>query len=133
MLNNKTFKITALLALLITALLWAYPLNGDTNVKYKVQPNLSIGPRKSDTVRIAETYERMMDRYISTLEYRILNVDRGVEQIDDKLNRIESKIDTVNRRLLRIEKALNITEYIPNSSKKNETPEEKTKKTLNKQ
>ena len=81
--------------------------------KYKVQPNLSVEPRKSDAVRVGESYERIIGSYIFTMENRLALTDKGIERISSKLDTIDKKIDTLAIRLAAIEKALNIPKEIP--------------------
>lgn len=113
MLNRNIFISAGLVIVVFAALLWGYSPRGTSNVRYEVQSNMSIPLHKSDTIRVAESYERMMDRYISTLEYRIASVDNNMSQVNEKLNSIDKKIDDIAFRLSRIEKALNITDEIP--------------------
>lgn len=80
---------------------------------YRIRPDISIGSRRSDTVRLSESYERILGSYIGGVERRFAVTDQGVDKVSTKLDTIERKIDSLARKLDRIEKALNITEQIP--------------------
>ncbi len=80
---------------------------------YRIRPDISIGAYRSDTVRVSESYERILASYIGGVERRFALTDQGLEKVSTKLDTIEKKIDGLGRRLDRIEKALNITEDIP--------------------
>jgi septal ring factor EnvC (AmiA/AmiB activator) len=80
---------------------------------YKIEPNISIEPYKSDVIKITESYERIFANHIGTMQNQLAETDRGLEKVSTKLDKIEKKIDDLGKRLTKIEKALNITEEIP--------------------
>ena len=81
--------------------------------RYKIEPNISIKPYKSDAVRVGESYERMMGRYINTMDNRLGTADRGFDKVSTKLdtmarglssmdkgfNKVSAKLDAMENRL----------------------------------
>ncbi|MBW8017033.1 MAG: hypothetical protein FVQ82_12680 [Planctomycetes bacterium] len=113
--NTKTFITLTGMCLATLAAFFFYPSQskaGSVN-KFKIQPNLSVEAHKSDAVRVSESYEWIMARYIGSVENRVAKTERGIEKVSAKLDTIDGKIDDIARRLTAIEKALNIEQEIP--------------------
>ena len=82
---------------------------------YEIRPEITLPEQKTDTTRFIESYERILDRLITTKERDQLNLTDNIGNISGKLEAIDKKLDDVLTRLGRIEKALNINEK-PNIS-----------------
>jgi hypothetical protein len=85
---------------------------------YYVEPIITTPEYQTDTSRVINAYERLMDRYMDLAESRGASDCQAVAQ---KFDSISAKLADLSVRLSRIEKALNID---PNSPK----PAPKTKK-----
>lgn len=67
--------------------------------RYKIEPSISIEPYKSDAVRVGESYERMMGRYINTMDNRLGTADRGFDKISTKLDTMTGRLGTMDKGL----------------------------------
>ena len=85
---------------------------------YEVQPNLTIPEYKTDTTRVIDAYERLMDRYMDMTERNLIGVDGDIQTIITKLESIEAKLTELNTRTERIEKSLGIETNQTESSTK---------------
>ena len=83
--------------------------------QYRRARNLSVPAYQTDIDKIAASYERILDRFINTIDRRVFDINGNSETIMDKLLIIEQKIDGIDQRLARIENALNIEGDIPES------------------
>jgi hypothetical protein len=85
---------------------------------YQVEPEITTPEYQTDTGRVINAYERLMDKYMDLAEEHIA---ADCQSSSQKLESIDTKLTDLSARLSRIEKALAID---PNSQK----PEPKTKK-----
>ena len=67
---------------------------------------------KTDTSRAIDAYERLMDRYMDSVEQRFTQLTSDSQSASLQLTSISAKLDDLSLRLSRIEKALGID---PNS------------------
>jgi len=89
-----------------------------TGSNYHVEPEITTPEYQTDTGRVINAYERLMDRYMDMAEAR---TGADCQTATQKLESLDAKLTDLSARLSRIEKALGID---PNSQK----PEPKTKK-----
>ena len=75
---------------------------------YDIRPEITLPEQKTDITRFIESYERILDRLITTNEKGQLNLTDDIGNISGKLESIDKKLDDVLTRLGKIEKALNI-------------------------
>jgi Na+/phosphate symporter len=75
---------------------------------YELQPRMSIPEYKTDTVRIMDAYERLMDRYMDLTESNSAMVGMDLKTALTKLDSIDARLTELSARMTRIEKALGI-------------------------
>jgi hypothetical protein len=85
---------------------------------YRVEQEITTPEYQTDTGRVINAYERLMDRYMDLAEAR---TGADCQTATQKLESLDAKLTDLSARLSRIEKALGID---PNSQK----PEPKTRK-----
>jgi len=81
--------------------------------QYRRAENLSVPAYQTDMDKITASYERILDRFINTMDRYAFEINGNSESIMNKLQIIEQKIDGIDFRLARIEDALNIEGDIP--------------------
>ena len=86
----------------------AMSLFGEEGKTYEIHPEIAVGPYQSETIRIMNAYERLMDRYMNLVEVNLQEMSRGNQVTVKKLESIEVKLDALGMRMGRIEKALGI-------------------------
>jgi len=86
----------------------AMSLFGAEDKTYEIRPEIEMGPYQSDTVRIINAYERLMERYMNLVEVNLQEMSRGNQVTVKMLESIEKKLDALGMRMERIEKALSI-------------------------
>ena len=86
----------------------AMTLFGAEDKTYEIHPEIAVGPYQSETIRIMNAYERLMDRYMNMVEVNLQDMSRGSQTTVKKLESIEAKLDAMSIRMGRIEKALGI-------------------------
>jgi len=77
---------------------------------YEIRPEISLPAYQNDTTRFIESYERILQRLITTNERSQFNLSEDVGDVDKKLESMDKKLDDIIARLKKIEKALNIDE-----------------------
>jgi Na+/phosphate symporter len=75
---------------------------------YELQPRMSIPEYKTDTVRIMDAYERLMDRYMDLTESNSAMAGMDLKTALAKLDSIDARLTELSARMTRIEKALGI-------------------------
>jgi hypothetical protein len=118
-----TLKVVAVIVCLCVAVVWFGSWTGAAEKTYEIRPEATLGAYRSDSARIMDAYERLMDRYMSLVEGNLSNMGTDVGVVAKKLNSIERKIDNLGTRIARIEKALNI----PPPQPKKQAASQKTK------
>lgn len=86
----------------------AMSLFGAEDKTYEIRPEIAVGPYQSDTMRIMNAYERLMDRYMNLVEVNLQDMSQGNQVTVKKLESIEKKLDALGIRMGRIEKELGI-------------------------
>lgn len=112
-----TLKVVAAVVCLCGAMVWFGSWTGAAEKVYEIRPEDTLGAYRSDSARIMDAYERLMDRYMSLVEGNLSNMGTGVGGVAKKLNSIERKIDKLGTRIGRIEKALDIPPPKPQTKK----------------
>ena len=77
---------------------------------YEVRPEITLPEYKTDTTRFIESYERILQRLITTNQQGQLNISEDISEVSKKLDSMDKKLDKITKRIKRIEKALNIEE-----------------------
>ena len=104
--TNKTLWVgAAVIVCVIIAIMFSKSLQGGQNT-YEVHPNLSIPEYKTDTVRVIEAYERLMDRYMELTGSHLTTVGMDLRNIVTRLDSIDARLTELDSRLVKIEQAL---------------------------
>jgi Na+/phosphate symporter len=80
--------------------------------KIEVEPEITLPEYRSDTARVMDAYERMMDRFMNLTEKNFTGINTDVKDIAAKLTLIDNKLTELSARMARIENALNIKQPI---------------------
>ena len=75
---------------------------------YEVRPAITLSQYKTDTARMIDAYERMMDRFFSLSEKNMTWINTDLKSTVKKLDSIDGKLTEFSTRMARIEKALGI-------------------------
>lgn len=112
-----TLKVVVVVVCLCGAVVWFGSWTDAAEKVYEIRPEDTLGAYRSDSARIMDAYEQLMDRYMSLVEGNLSNMGTDVGVVIKKLNSIERKIDKLGTRIGRIEKALNIPPPKPQTKK----------------
>lgn len=75
---------------------------------YELEPRLSIPEYRTDTVRIMDAYERLMERYMDLTESNSAMVGVDLKTALAKLDSVDARLAELSARMMRIEAALGI-------------------------
>jgi len=75
---------------------------------YELEPRLSIPEYRTDTVRIMDAYERLMERYMDLTGSNSAMVGMDLKSVLAKLDSIDGRLVELSARMARIEKALGV-------------------------
>ena len=78
--------------------------SGAADRNYEIRPEIDAGLIQSETVRVVNAYERLMDRYMDLVQSNMVNISRDSKEIIVKLEAIEKKIDSLSERMDKLEK-----------------------------
>ncbi len=121
---KETLKAVALLLCLCGVIVWVGSRTDAADKVYEIRPEATLGAYRSDSTRMMDAYERLMDRYMSLVEGNLSNMGTDVGGVIKKLNSIERKIDNLGKRIGRIEKALNIPQPKPKKKAASQKPKQ---------
>jgi hypothetical protein len=76
--------------------------------KLEIEPEITLPEYRSDTARIIDSYERMMDRFMNMTERNFGGINTDVKNIAVKLALIDNKLTEMSARMSRIENSLGI-------------------------
>lgn len=122
--TGKNLLVVSILAAICVVIIWFSTSIEGSQRTYEVQPNISIPEHRTDTVRVIDAYERLMDRYMDLTERNIAGIDTDMTTVIHKLDSIENGMKDLSDRMARIEKALGITQQTEQA----QTTTEKTNK-----
>ncbi len=108
--TGKNLLVVSIIVICCFVIIWFSTSIEGSQRTYEVQPNISIPEHKTDTVRVIDAYERLMERYMDLTERNIEEIDTDVKTVIYKLESIEKGIKDLSDRMARIEKALGITQ-----------------------
>ena len=83
---------------------------------YGIQPGIDIDIKKTDTIRVVEAYDRLMDCYVDPVHTDLAQTKFSGTQSLRKLDSIEKKTDSISACLTRIERALDIPQTRPDKN-----------------
>ena len=75
---------------------------------YELEPRLSIPEYRTDTVRIMDAYERLMERYMDLTESNSAMVGVDLKTALARLDSVDARLAELSARMMRIEAALGI-------------------------
>ena len=75
---------------------------------YEVRPEITIPEYKTDTARLVEAYEHLLDRMMDLTEKNLARNDSDNPSITKRLDSIDAKLTEITARLARIENKLGI-------------------------
>jgi len=105
--SKNLWAIVAVIVFVMIAILFSASIQGSPK-RYEIQPNLSIPEYKTDTVRVIEAYERLMDRYMDLTGSHLSTVGIDLRNVVTQLDSIDGRLMEIDSRLARIEQTLGI-------------------------
>ncbi len=105
--NNKVFTAVVVLIVCLIAVCFSTSIQGREK-SYEIKPKITLPEYRTDTTRVIDAYELMMDRFIRLTEKNLTDIDTEVRGIARKLDSIDYKLTELSVRTARIEKALGI-------------------------
>jgi len=105
--NKSLLAVSVVLVIFLVMMGFSSSIQGKEK-SYKIKPEITLPEYRSDTARVIDAYERMMDRFIDMTENNMAGINTDVESIAQKLNSIDGKLTDISTRMARIEKALGI-------------------------
>ena len=106
--TGRNFLVVSLLAVCCIVIIWFSTSIQGSQKTYEVRPNVSIPEYKTETVRVIDAYERLMERYMDLTETNIAGIDSDIQTVIRKLDSIEKGMNDLSSRITGIEKALGI-------------------------
>ncbi len=105
--NKNLLAVAAVLIVCLIVVYFSTSIQGRER-SYELKPKITLPAYKTDTARVIDAYERMMDRFINLAERNLTDIDREVRGIAGTLDSIDCKLSELSARTARIEKALGI-------------------------
>ena len=95
-----------------TIFLFAFSSIHGSSRTYDVKPQINIPEYSSDSNRVIDAYERLMERYMDLVEKSITDISKDYENTNNKLDSIDEKLTNLSTRIQKIENALGIEQPI---------------------
>jgi hypothetical protein len=105
--SKSLWAIVATVVCVVIAVIFSASIQGGQNT-YELHPNLSIPEYKTDTARVIEAYERLMDRYMDLTGSHLSTVGIDLRNVVTQLDSIDGRLTEMESRLARIEQALGV-------------------------
>jgi len=105
---NKNLLAVAACLIACIILVWLSASIQGSQKTYEIQPQLTIPEYRTDTARVIDAYERLMERYMDLTERNLTIVGTDLKSVVRKLDSIDGKLTELSARTARIEKALGI-------------------------
>ena len=105
--NKNLLAVAAVLIVCLIVVCFSKSIQGRER-SYELRPKITLPAYKTDTARVIDAYERMMDRFINLTERSLAGIDREVRGIAGTLDSIDCRLRELSARTARIEKALGI-------------------------
>ena len=115
--TNKHF-LSVTIIIFSTIFLFAFTSIHGSSRTYDVKPQINIPEYSSDSNRVIDAYERLMERYMDLVEKSITDIGKDYENTNNKLDSIDEKLTNLSTRIQRIENALGIEQPIKSSVNK---------------
>ena len=85
---------------------------------YEIHPQVTIPEYRTDTLRIVDSYEQLIERYMDLSERDLFDIGANVRVVVKKLDSIDGKLNQLSVRIAEIEKVLGIEQDEPTAEKK---------------
>lgn len=108
MISNKNLLAVSVAIICCVIVLWLSTSIQGGQKTYELQPQLTIPEYQTDTGRIIDAYERLMERYMDLTERNLAQMNTDVKDAVEKLDSVDRKLTELSARIARIEKALGI-------------------------
>ena len=105
--NKHLLTATVIIIFSIIFLFAITSIKGNSRT-YDVKPQINIPEYGSDSNRVIDAYERLMERYMDLVEKSISDINEDYKNTNSKLDSIDEKLTNLSTRILRIENALGI-------------------------
>ena len=89
-------------------LVWASGSISGGQSTYELRPQVSIPEHRSDTARVIDAYERLMERYLDLTERNAEMIGTDIQSIAARLDSIDARLAELLTRTARIETALGL-------------------------
>ena len=106
---KNAWKIALAFVCVIAAAGWLVSSTGAADrTTLEIHPDHYVAGYQSDTVRVMDAYERLMDRYMYMVEENLKSMTTDTGMLIQKLDSIDRKMDALGVRISKIEKALDV-------------------------
>ena len=108
MITNRNILTVAGVVICCVIVVWfSTSIQGDQKT-YELQPQITIPEYRTDTARIVDAYERLIERYMDLTERNLAQIHIDIKDAVKKLDTVDRKLTELSARMTRIEKALGI-------------------------
>lgn len=104
--NRGLLAVCVFLAACYGATFLPSPLHGGE--RYEIRPEITVPEYKTDTVRVVEAYERLMNNYMRLTEQSFIGLGSDVKGLTQKLDAIDQKITALTVQVEAIRNGLDI-------------------------
>jgi Na+/phosphate symporter len=87
---------------------WSFTSIQGSQRTYEVQPKITMPEYRTDSIRVLDAYERLMERYMDLVEKNLKDIDIDIKKTTVQIDSIDAKLTLLCDRTARIEKALGI-------------------------
>ncbi len=101
-------KLTVIGIVMVIVIAWTASFSDAQNTAYELRPEVAIAPYQSETTRVMDAYERLMNQYMSLVRSNMTALAEDTKDSRRKLDDIVRKLDTISVRIARIERTLKI-------------------------
>ena len=105
--NRNILTITGTIVFCVIVVWFSTSIQGGQKT-YELQPQITIPEYRTDTARIVDAYERLMERYMDLTERNLAQIHMDIKDAVKNLESIDRKLTELSARMARIEKALGI-------------------------
>jgi len=106
--TNKNLLAVSVAIICCVIVVWFSTSIQGSQKTYELQPELTIPEYQTDTARIIDAYERLMERYMDLTEKNLAQIGIDLKGVVKKMDTIDRRLTELSGRMARIEKALGI-------------------------
>lgn len=125
--NKSLLAIFAFLMVCLFVNFFSTSLQGSEK-RYEIHPEITLPESKTDTARIIDAYERMVNNYLQSIDSDLTRIHLNTEHASKKMDSIDQKIYILSIQLETIQKKLGIEVSKKPPSKSNGTEVDSLKK-----